>query len=237
MTIEMLLPLSAAARPIVDRPGIPAAGFNFSKSVSTGATPIDVTDAASWSTPMGGAYAISGYARALTTGKRAYPVLPASAFNVGRGDFTLEIMKCLYTPGAGSGQMLMLTGGGRLSLQYLTAAYKNRMGISAAAADGGYYTFNLTRDDFLGVWRHLAVVREAGILRCYLDGIERGIATRDSDDFVLGGVPWPDDISSNTTLRINNATYSVDMFLAEIALYRTAIYTGNFTPTWPFVGL
>lgn len=236
MSAELMLAVqSRAARPIVTRPTKPDVGYSFDRNLTTGVTPIAVASVASHLVSIQTQNILAGYSQALKTGVTTFPVTPASAFSFGTSDFTLEFMLWLYTNASGSGQFFMLLGGVGMSLQFLSSAYGDRLGITKTDGGSGWYAFNLTRAQFLNTWRHLALVRKSGVLRAYLDGVEVGIAVETSTAYVKNGVPYTNNISGNTQLSFNlNAAYTVDVLMPEFALYKSALYTDEFSPTWPF---
>jgi hypothetical protein len=52
-------------------------------------------------------------------------------------------------------------------------------------------------------------------------------------DFQLGGREYLADWNSWSTITINDNSYYYPMLLAEIAFYQSALYTTDFTPTFP----
>lgn len=223
--MEFMLIKSKKSNPPVVK-GEVDAGFNFSDMVSTGKTPITVAGASR--SVLSGAMTNPVYTGALSTGTTGRAITPVTPFKVGTGDFTLEW--CFYGQGTGSStaRLFVLSGN---QISFLTGSYGLRLGITHPTY--GYLTFPLIRSQVINGWHHLALVRKDGLLRCFLDGTELGGAFGTGVDFQLGGREYLADWNSWSTITINDNSYSYPMLLAEIAFYQSALYTTDFTPTFP----
>lgn len=150
--------------------------------------------------------------------------LSASAGDVpafGTGDFTLEywlrldVLGSTYgymywdqRPGSNGNYPLMFTdANGATNLRYFIN------GADRIVAPSGTLSVD--------TWHHIAVVRNSGTTKMYVDGVQKGSSYTDSTDYQAGRL----HLGANM-----NGINSLDGWLDEIRASSIARYTGNFTP-------
>lgn len=151
--------------------------------------------------------------------------LSASAGDVpafGTGDFTLEywlrldVLGSTYgymywdqRPGSNGNYPLLFTdANGATNLRYFIN------GADRIVAPSGTLSVD--------TWHHIAVVRNSGTTKMYVDGVQKGSSYTDSTDYQAGRL----HLGANM-----NGINSVNGWLDEIRASSIARYTGNFTPS------
>jgi len=146
-----------------------------------------------------------------------------SALNIGSNDFTIEGWWCassqtsneaLWAQKAGSQYFILQPS---ISGNNLLALYIDPLG--AAPAIQGSTALKV------GVWYHIALVRQSGVFKLYLNGVQEG------GTYTNSGNPTP----SGATTYINGQNYPVAAgFNGYVSNFRivngTAVYTTTFTP-------
>ena len=201
--------------------------------VGTGFTVIDASNTPHTITKSGTTYstttvpvtgAVSGYfagntVDVVTTASTDY-VIGAST------DFTVECWVNIVTLFGGgttdfNAPISCSDGTNTWYLWWCYNGYVNSWGFSASADGGvGPYQRVVTSDTNYGVpgWHHLAIVRQSGQYRLYVDGVQ-SVGTTGSNPALTTGTP------TITIGRIANGYISNVRFVKG-----TAVYTGNFTP-------
>lgn len=128
----------------------------------------------------------------------------------------------LYTSDSGvsGGNMIMVAGDftieGWFRLDQSVAGVSINVGGSVLATSGLDWMWNSTRvaanSVILGLWQHVAVTRTAGLVRLFVDGVEKSSGMNSSD---LGG----------SQLSLSGIMH-VDQFRVTLA----SRYTADFTP-------
>ena len=141
---------------------------------------------------------------------------------VGTGDFTLEfwvrfassdstldtVSETRSSTGASDG---FLVG------RFHTSGHEDQMEVYSAGNYTGVTSGALSNN----TWYHIAVVRNSGTLRMYVNGQDTGTTYSDSNNY------------SNDDIRIGanvDTTYYLDGNVADFRLTTSAVYTSNFAP-------
>lgn len=150
-------------------------------------------------------------------GNGDYLTLPTTsgAFNFGTGNFTIEmwIWPDTVTPGYQqlAGSTYSSTGGAVYLVGSTLTFYTN--GVNAQSA---------TNSIKVGQWQHIAVVRDSGVLKTYINGVESGSAANTQN------------LTSNTGqigLRTGSTTIEpYKGYISNLRVVKSAIYSANFTP-------
>lgn len=228
---ELLLPIGVRALPGVDKPR-PDLGYNFSTGQSTGQFTGSVSGAAASSQELS-SYPIAGYDHALLVGTKEYAISPPSMFSVGTGDFTLEWVSYGLT-GNGSSWIWRWLGSVALYIQYASSTWGGRLALRNNK-EGGYNAIDQLASAHRNSWHHFVYQRRNGLLQVWVDGVEQGLSYVSTLDFQKGGRPYTANITAVTSAYINSTQFPTNMLMAEFAFYKTAIYTEDFTPTYPLV--
>jgi hypothetical protein len=214
--------------------GAPDMGYNFSQGRSTGKTAIAVanaTDLRDLST-----IPLAGYDKAayITT---AAAITPVSPVNVGVGDFTLEIVVRTSVAAAGYNFFFYAEAGGvpRMEIRLADNGYGNRLQVSLnpnTASD--VYSSATTRAQFINGWHHVAMVREKGRIRMYLDGVLQPLATGTNAVYTSDRSD-PRTIDSVAKVQLGHAQYPANALVPEFAFYQGVKYNRDFIPSFPLV--
>lgn len=178
-----------------------------------------------------------GGASAVFDGASDYLSSPAnSGFDFDTGDFTIECFVRLagYSPlwgEAGYGANLISTYVGG------SGAPRGWM-VRVNGTSGSYnqvYVYTGTNELFfpasfvLNTWYHIAVSRESGQIRVFVDGVQVGSTTANTDSF-SGSVAASKPLYIGT-LNFPGLDLSLNGYLDELRLTKgVAWYTANFTP-------
>jgi len=148
-----------------------------------------------------------------------------SAFDLGTGDFTFEgwfrsndtsVFHIIFDhrdTGTDDAATLVIynnSKGGNIRKPYLY--------VQGAVRITGTSTMELN------VWNHLAVVRESGVFKLYVNGTQEGGTYSNSNSFTT---TQPFRISTNTT----TGTASIKGYMDEVRVSDVARYTSSFTPS------
>lgn len=142
-----------------------------------------------------------------------------SSFNA-TADFTFETWIKLNTIGAGL--MDPIFGGGQNDyISFYNGYFATRINVNnPCTGDRNFFLSSLLTTT---KWHHIAMVRSNGIVKAYLDGVERG-STDCTGTF----------LNSLSTILIGRNTWRSSYLDAYITNMRyvvgTAVYTSNFTP-------
>lgn len=233
--IYQLSDLAGRGRALVSAVSMPGTVVSLLHFNGTDAsTTIADETAATW-TVVGDAQLDTGYTKFGSasclfdgTGDRVYRTIPA----IGTGDFTIEMFVRPNTGGGSSGARLLQIGAnstnGGLWLYKLTS-YPMR--IELQTYGGGAYQTVIPVAASTGfdsdTWGHVALVRQNGVFRLYINGVLGGSGTS-----IYGNI-------TQTTLSLGADTSNANSFRGNIDEFRLvtdrAIYTNNFTaPAAPF---
>lgn len=164
----------------------------------------------------------------------------SSDFTMGSGDFTFEtwvyasgLPSTSYTGIISIGMPSDLTSGvnGHEIRIGQSFAGDNKLGFLAPNSASNADVWTPTSSSLtLGVWTHLALVRNGSVLTLYVNGVSA--ATRTGVDFTHTGYPTKSNIGAFFVSK--NGGWTDGEFLGSVADIRlvkgTAVYTGNFTP-------
>lgn len=183
----------------------------------------------------------SGIPGSIVLGSGNYlKTIDSSDFTMGSGDFTFEtwvyataLPSTSYTGIISIGMPSDFTSGvnGHEIRIGQSFAGDNKLGFMApnSASNGDVWT-PTSSPLTLGVWTHLALVRNGSVLTLYVNGTSS--ATRTGVDFTHTGYPTKSNIGAFFLSK--NGGWADGEFLGSVADIRlvkgTAVYTSNFTP-------
>ena len=153
-------------------------------------------------------------------------------FNLPDGtDVTMEFWyKIPVTPPtAGNGYLFDLGDG---NYGWVAAYAWNQNGTHTLRVGTYYGVIWLADEDLVGMrqnqWYHLAITRESGVWKVYLDGVFQGSKANSA----LGSFDsWPDRISLGGYHNMTYPNYGVVSYISDFRFVKgLAVYTGNFTP-------
>lgn len=214
--------------------GAPDMGYNFSQGRSTGKTPITVANATDIRNLS--ATPVTGYDKAayITT---AAAITPVSPVNVGTGDFTLEMVIRTATSAAGYNFFFYAEASGvpRMEIRLADGGYGNRLQVSLNPGTAGdVYSSATTRAQFINGWHHVAMVREKGRIRMYLDGVLQPLATGTNTAYTSDRADGR-SIDSIGKVQLGHGQYPANALVPEFAFYQGVKYNRDFTPSFPLV--
>ena len=165
-----------------------------------------------------------------------------SNLNIGTGQFTFECWVYLdATPGTGSPSYARVfqldgpTGNGNYNNLQVTINPNNQT-LHAWAYGGGNPVAIVGSRSLLGMWHHIAVVRDSNnLITQYVDGIADGTVTASTDFSPNGGSPRPriGSYDAGGTNGVFNGKISNVRLLVG-----TALYTSDFAiPEWPLTNI
>jgi hypothetical protein len=148
----------------------------------------------------------------------------ASDFSFGTGDFTIEFWMKTDSNAITGGYSRSMMVIGQLHIYMRIAAYHG-------GTDGAIRVYDETADNDIGnvkmfddIWHHVAVVRESGTIKCWVDG-KYNTGTSNTRSFA--------ETSTNTIGGRPDGNGHFEGNIADIRVVKgTAVYTGtsNFTP-------
>lgn len=211
--------------------GTPVLGYNFNKGVNTGAVALTSSPASPNKSNYGDQKA--GYSSGLDVTNSMVSFGPVSALAfMEKDDFTFEFW-IFIDPGAnGYSGIFQITydGGKTLPIRIADAGYGNRLQFSfwAAVANNNWAT-PITRSAFQSGWHHVALVREKGRARIYVDGVQQKLAQGTSTTYSVSDV----DVSSLILKSITRLDFAIGnwrYYMPEFMIWSGAKYNDNFTP-------
>ncbi len=152
-------------------------------------------------------------------------------YNLTGSDFTWESWVYLNSSGSNSGFMMLSdTRNGANSVnKYYIGLQSQKMAFFAGI--GGTYLLTSSAAVPLNSWQHVALVRNAGSFKFYING------SQDTNSYTAA---W--NLSDATNIKIGNSSYSsqlmysLDGYMSNIRLSNVARYSGNYTvPTASFI--
>jgi hypothetical protein len=145
-----------------------------------------------------------------------YLIVPASAAPAGTGDFTIEFWSYIDSNGFVNGGSLFLFTNGAAGHFYLRPENNTYWRVATLAGQINYTTGGTF---FLNQWMHHAVVRNAGTVYYYQNGVLRGS--------IADGTNY-----APTVFNVNNyAQYGAGGHISDFrVVLGTAVYTADFTP-------
>ncbi len=212
------------------------AGYNFDQNRSTGVTTLSFSNLAN--NVVAPPTALNGYSKAFYVNNFISVISPANGFDIGTGDFTLEMP--IYVASATSAYSYFFyqansnsTIGIAISLG--DSGYGNRLRFKTTSQSGSDYAINVTRSQLVNSWHHIALVRRSGRLYAYVDGVNYKFAEGTGTSFTLDSVASTQNLSGITSSTLGFAPSSLyaRAYIPEIAFWNYAKYTSNFTPSYP----
>jgi hypothetical protein len=210
---------------------IPVLGYDFGKSLNTGSSTLTSTHTASNISNYGDSSA--GYTRGLDLTNTQLTLGPVDALKfMETEDITLEFWIYIDTGSVGYTTFFQFTydGNKTLPVRLGDGGFGSRLQFSFyAAVLGANWSSQYNRTTFQGGWRHVALVREAGKARFYVNGLQQSLASGTSSTY---NVTSP-DVSTYILKNITKLTFgggTTRMYMPEFALWLGAKYSANFTP-------
>lgn len=216
----------------------PDYGYNFNSRKSTGKTAAVVASQTlnATYTPPAEYVAASGSNNSLySPSTSGYSVTPRDMLAVGTGDFTFEILFWNHNSAVGYSPLWVLNNGNNvgLVLRFGDAGYGNRLQMSLSPSISSLvFSCPLTRTQLLDQWVHVAVVRESGMMRMYVNGVQQTLANGTNNNFTVKEFAETTSVPAGTSQVIIPANA---VWCPEFAVYRGVKYAKNvdFTPSYP----
>lgn len=211
--------------------GTPVLGYNFNKGVNTGSFTLTSSPASPNKSTYGDQKA--GYSSGLDVTNSTVSFGPLSALVfMEKDDFTFEFW-IYIDPGAnGYSGIFQITydGGKTLPIRIADGGYGNRLQFSFwAAQSSNNWATQWTRTTFQSGWHHIALVREKGKARFYVDGVKQMLAQNTSTSYTTSEV----DVSSLILKSITRLDFAIGnwrYYMPEFMIWSGAKYSDNFTP-------
>jgi PKD repeat protein len=144
-----------------------------------------------------------------------------TAFAFGTGDFTVEAW-IIRTGGSGIQPICQSDAIGSSTNDKWWFAVNNTGLIFSTHASGGFSVQTTTTFN-TGIWYHVAVIRQAGIMSMFINGVNTG--------FTTGGNPNGYNLSQNgVSIGAISTPYYWTGYISNLRIVKgTAVYTANFT--------
>ena len=170
-------------------------------------------------TRPGGSALYSGGARALS-------VAPSANFAYGTGNFTVEMW---IRPSSYSSWRILFAQSGTYNSRayWYFLLYLDRFTGQLAFQMNPYFIIHPTALT-LNVWSHVAVVRNSGQVRLYVNG--NGGSTISATTNLLDQTVRP-TIGNYSRVADQSAGQDFQGYMTNVRVAKSAIYTGNFTPS------
>ena len=222
MQASMLLKKKASAY-VPAQP--PFAGYNYDQNVSTGTVAVTATKSASQLvTPP---QSVTGYSKVLN-GKDTNMFADGKAHGVTDFTFSLRLM----------------LGGGTSGYVILAQFPGSAQGTQLRIGDNGFgnrlqpclnpntigtcWDDAFTRDDVASGWHLYTWQRRSNTVTFYVNGVQRNLANGTGTTYGYSSYTDASDLTGLTGMYIDPT--AVTCYVAEWALWNTALYTGSFTP-------
>lgn len=210
-------------------PGAPVSGFNYATNASTGTISItsNHTQASLISPPV----ELPGYAKVLNVGPSVVGFTGLSGFNVGTGDYTLDI-RVLYTGPGGNVYFFQAatSAGNAIRILLGDSGFGNRLQISMLPNQvSNCYSANVLWTD-LRRWRLVTMQRRAGKISMYVDGVKQLLAVGTSTSYLEYEYNATRNMDPVSNASIGNGGNASGTYIGEFAFYQFAKYDSNFEP-------
>lgn len=229
-----MLEMIMLRKPTAVAPKKPDFGYNFDKLLSTGDKTIAVANASDYR--KAASPAISGYSLTLFgTGSQTFGITPVTSFNYLTGDFTVEVVFLISSTTNGYTTLFAQNNGSNIGLVIRLGdnGYGNRLQVSTAPGTASkVYSTRSTRADLYNKWTHIAVQRVSGQISVYLNGVIQQLAVGTGSTYTSTTQPSTESLNLASTNQLALITAGAAL-ITEFAVYKTAKYTANFTPTYP----
>lgn len=183
------------------------------------------------------AHSMFGGASALFDGSVDYLSSPAdAAYDFDTGDFTIEcfVRLAAYSPAwgvGGYGACLVATyvGGSAAPRGWMMRVNGTSGSYNEVYVYTGFNELFFPASFALNTWYHVAVTRSAGQIRAFVDGVQVGSTTPNSDSF-------SGSVSASKPLFVGSLNFpgvelALNGYIDELRLTKgVAWYTANFTP-------
>ena len=171
---------------------------------------------------------VNNYGSSLFDGSTGYLTTNGSTLSLGTGDFTIEAW--VYQPVVNSNNgifQLSGTSGGFQGNQTTNIALAwNSTGWTIYAANSNPYTTGALQ---AGTWYHVALVRQSGYTKFYVNGVSQGGTILNATTGFADSTNY-----TGTYLEIGgyySTSYLANMYVSNFRIVKgTAVYTSNFTP-------
>lgn len=208
-------------------------GFNFDTLQSTGKNLIAPSQDL---TPLQVAVptALSGFSKCIKLQNGAFSFTPFDFIGaVGADDFTFEFR--LYTNMTNTNNYqavfsIPLANSRLLGMQFGDNGFGNRLqAYINPNAQSTIYAAPFTKVSLSnGKFRHIAIVRQAGRLMVFVDGVNNGLAPGTSTTY-SATQSAPDSVSGPTAINFGGSA-GVTMYMSDFLMSAGAKYSANFTP-------
>lgn len=213
----------------------PHIGYNFNNNLSTGVTPIAVSDLATKLTNVDTGL---GYQRVIAIPTTQSNVTPLTAADIANSDFTLELVFRITSSTSTYQVVFGVTSANSAAMvvQFGDSGFNNRLAVAIdATSNAKTYSCKETKATLLNKWTHLVFQRRAGAVSMYLNGVKQGLALGTSLSYSTADIPDTKSITGTTVFSLGRTQWPAQVQIAEFALHKVGRYSANFTPTYPLV--
>lgn len=152
-----------------------------------------------------------------------------SDFTFGTGDFTIETWFYSTSITSAIGYLLRLYGTYTTGLRWGNASEGDKLLFNMRdGTTANMYSINKTRATLLNSWNHIAIVRQSGVLKVYLNGVQENLTQLSTG---TSQSSWTDttSVSATSGLVIGSSSNSFIGNVDEMRISNIAIYTAPFT--------
>lgn len=157
-----------------------------------------------------------------------YVSLAASSdWNVGSGDFTIEMYVWVNSYNTNTCRLFQSANGDVYAGLYITLTASGGVNIASSSTGSSFNLFNVTVGTIAtGAWKHLAYVRNGTSWKVYIAGVGYAVAT-------TSGTPYFSAAATPIIGGQSGTNRCLDGYIDELRFTKVARYTADFTPPTP----
>ena len=159
-------------------------------------------------------------------------VTGTTALDVGTGDFTIEFWSYMTSAPGGYVTLMYYTQGGQtLGVRFGDGGFGNKLQFSLYLDSlGSIYSSAFVQTDFVNRWRHVAMTRQSGTVRCFVDGQQLNLGTGvNPSTYPVNSFTDTRSLSTSSACVIGDSSFPG--YLSGVRFIKnTALYTSSFTP-------
>lgn len=213
---------------------MPYVGYNFDSNHSTGKMAVSNTTGNAGVGPVN--TGAMGYKNAWNTPSVGSAVMrPVNLFEVGTGDFTLELVFSIISATSGYTTVFWAhnsANSASIAIQVGDNGFGNRLQfILYPQNQANYYAIPLVRSQMAGAWNRVTFQRRSGNVSIYLNGVLQGMARGTGTTYSTAPIADNTVLTSFTDCVVGNNDSGSR--IAEFAFWQSAQYSADFTPKYP----
>lgn len=152
-----------------------------------------------------------------------------SVLGLGTSNYTVECQIYATFPTATSNYYHVFaidSPSGGCQLRFGDSGFGHRLQFNAGLGLSAVFGITLTKSDFVNTWKHVAVVRNNGVMTIYVDGV----TTTRWNSGPETGTTVAHNLGTSATLTVGTNGNSFLGYVDEFKVSNKAKYTSNFTP-------